>query len=110
MNTAAAEVLYSTAGDVAGLDKDSTLIDVCCGTGTIGLCLADRCKEVVGVEIIEQAVEDANRNAKENGVANAHFRAGTTNHILDERLKLHLLRQVLLIALQVEPNSCSPKY
>jgi tRNA/tmRNA/rRNA uracil-C5-methylase (TrmA/RlmC/RlmD family) len=46
VNTKAAEVLYSTVGEVAELDKNTTLLDVCCGCGTIGLCLADKVKQV----------------------------------------------------------------
>lgn len=61
---------------MADLTKNCTLVDVCCGTGTIGLCLADRCKAVVGVELVEKAVEDAMANAKANGVTNAEFEAG----------------------------------
>ena len=61
---------------MAGLNGDSTLLDVCCGTGTIGLALAKRCKQVYGVDIVKDAVDDANKNAKENGVTNAEFIAG----------------------------------
>ena len=46
MNTEAAEVLYQCVGDLAELSDTSTLVDVCCGTGTIGLCLASRVKKV----------------------------------------------------------------
>jgi tRNA (uracil-5-)-methyltransferase len=46
VNTKAAEVLYSTVGEVAELDENTTLLDVCCGTGTIGLCLAHKVKQV----------------------------------------------------------------
>ena len=76
VNTEAAEVLYKTAGDAARLNEKSTLIDVCCGTGTIGLCLADRCERVIGVELVEKAVEDAKENARANKVNNAEFQAG----------------------------------
>ena len=76
VNTEAAEVLYKTAGDAARLNEKSTLIDVCCGTGTIGLCLADRCEKVIGVELVEKAVEDAKENARANNVNNAEFQAG----------------------------------
>ena len=76
VNTEAAEVLYKTAGDAARLNENSTLIDVCCGTGTIGLCLADRCERVIGVELVERAVEDAKENARANNVNNAEFQAG----------------------------------
>ena len=56
VNTEAAEVLYKTAGDAAGLGEKSTLIDVCCGTGTIGLCLADRCEKVVHLAKITKKI------------------------------------------------------
>ena len=45
MNTLAAETLYQLAGDIASLDEKTTLVDVCCGTGTIGLCLAAKVGE-----------------------------------------------------------------
>ncbi|KAG0712530.1 tRNA (uracil-5-)-methyltransferase A [Chionoecetes opilio] len=70
INTAAAEVLYEKIGSLAELDSESMLLDICCGTGTIGISLADRCKKVYGVELVEKAAEDAKQNAKENGVEN----------------------------------------
>ena len=91
VNTEAAEVLYKTAGDAACLDEKSTLIDVCCGTGTIGLSLADRCKKVIGVELVERAVEDAKENARVNNVDNAEFLAGTKANILLNFTRLEIL-------------------
>lgn len=76
INTQAAEKLYSACGEIANLDKDTVLFDVCCGTGTIGLCLASKVKEVHGIDIVEEAVEDAKINAQNNGIENAHFHAG----------------------------------
>lgn len=70
VNTAAAEVLYEKIGSLAELDSDSVLLDICCGTGTIGISLADRCQKVYGVEIVEKAADDAKHNAKENGLEN----------------------------------------
>ena len=61
---------------LAELDQETVLFDVCCGTGTIGLCLASKVKEVHGVDIIEEAIKDASANAEENGVKNATFHAG----------------------------------
>lgn len=87
MNTPAAELLYATAGDLANLDGGTTLIDVCCGTGTIGLCLASRCKKVVGVELLESAVVDARQNAKRNSVTNAEFFAGRAEFLLPDILR-----------------------
>ena len=52
------------------------MFDVCCGTGTIGLCLANRCQKVIGVDCIPEAVENARNNAIHNGITNAEFYAG----------------------------------
>uniref|UniRef100_UPI00398F5245 tRNA (uracil-5-)-methyltransferase homolog A isoform X3 n=1 Tax=Pristiophorus japonicus TaxID=55135 RepID=UPI00398F5245 len=66
VNTQAAEVLYSAVGDWANLNQDSTVMDVCCGTGTIGLSLAKRVKKVIGIEMCQEAIEDAKVNAELN--------------------------------------------
>ncbi|XP_042218009.1 tRNA (uracil-5-)-methyltransferase homolog A-like isoform X2 [Homarus americanus] len=70
VNTAAAEVLYNKLGSVADLDGTSALLDICCGTGTIGISLADRCLKVYGIEVVEKAADDARHNAEENGLEN----------------------------------------
>ena len=72
-NSKQVEVLYSLVRDYAKLTKEDTLLDAYCGTGTIGLSLSDQCKEVVGVEIVPDAVRDAVKNAKINNIANATF-------------------------------------
>lgn len=76
INTNTAEKLFQEVSKVASLDKDTVLFDVCCGTGTIGLCLSSMVKEVHGIDIVEEAINDANANAKANGVTNAEFHAG----------------------------------
>lgn len=73
VNRDQAERLYQTAADAAALNADDTLLDVYCGTGTIGLSMARRVKTLIGVEIVAPAVEDAKRNAAENGITNARF-------------------------------------
>ena len=87
INTPGAEKLYEACGSIADLDKQTILFDVCCGTGTIGLCLASKVKEVHGVDIIEEAVEDARANALANSVNNANFHAGRAEFVLPELLK-----------------------
>jgi len=87
VNTEAAEVLYQCVGDLAELSDTSTLVDVCCGTGTIGLCLASRVKKVIGVELVADAVRDARKNAEVNGVSNGSFFAGRAENILHDVLK-----------------------
>ncbi|MGH0183059.1 UNVERIFIED_CONTAM: hypothetical protein FKN15_011149 [Acipenser sinensis] len=81
VNTQAAEVLYSAVGDWAQLDPDSTVLDVCCGTGTIGISLAKNVKKVIGIELCQEAVEDAKVNAQINGLRNVEFRCGKAEDI-----------------------------
>ncbi|XP_078083325.1 tRNA (uracil-5-)-methyltransferase homolog A [Mustelus asterias] len=76
VNTQAAEVLYSAVGDWANLNQDSIVIDVCCGTGTIGLSLAKSVKKVIGIEMCQEAIEDAKVNAELNGLTNVEFLCG----------------------------------
>ena len=61
---------------VTACPDGKTVLDLYCGAGTIGLSFAKRAKEIIGVEIIEQAVEDAKYNAKINGIENAWFICG----------------------------------
>lgn len=71
-----AQVLYRLAGRFAALTGKETLLDLYCGTGTIGLSMAKDAKKVIGVEVVPAAVEDARRNAEANGIANAEFFCG----------------------------------
>ena len=68
-----AERLYAKAAEFAIGDDTETVVDLYCGAGTIGLTLADKVKTLIGVEIVEAAVKDAQTNAKLNGVTNAEF-------------------------------------
>ena len=73
VNRQSAELLYQEAERCAGLRGDELLLDLYCGAGTIGLSMADKCRELVGVELVPEAVENAVRNAADNGVTNARF-------------------------------------
>ena len=75
-NTEMAEQLYSVAAEFAQLRGHERVFDLYCGIGTIGLSLAARAREVVGVEIVEPAVADAIENARINDIVNARFYAG----------------------------------
>lgn len=83
-NSKAAEVLYRTVRDYIGNIQDMTLYDLFSGTGTIGQILAPVAKEVIGVEIVEEAVAAANENARHNGLTNCKFLAGDVFQVLDE--------------------------
>src|SRR4051794_17961623 len=75
-NTEMAEVLYANAADLAGLTGRERVFDLFCGIGTISLALAGSAGEVWGIEVIEQAIADAMKNARMNGVDNTRFFAG----------------------------------
>lgn len=72
-NTAMAEVLYGTVREFLGETGGGRLFDLFCGAGTIGLVLADLFEEVIGLEIVPDAVLNAEWNAKANGIRNARF-------------------------------------
>lgn len=82
-NSAGAEVLYSTVRDFAGYEKNSVIFDLYCGTGTITQLLSPVADKVVGIEIVEEAVEAAKVNAKLNGILNCEFIAGDVLNMVD---------------------------
>lgn len=91
VNQAAAQVLYSTVRDlcVPNLEEGGgrtkvtdILLDVCCGTGTIGITASPRVDRIIGIELIEQAVEDARHNAVLNNVLNCEFIPGKAETVL----------------------------
>ena len=83
-NSLGAEVLYSTAREFVGETKDRTIFDLYSGTGTIAQILAPVAKEVIGVEIVEEAVTAAKENAEANGLTNCSFLAGDVLKVIDE--------------------------
>ena len=75
VNTAQAEVLYGIARDFARPEGE-TLLDLYCGTGTIGLSMAQDARRVIGAEVVPEAIGDAHENAARNGITNAEFLCG----------------------------------
>ncbi len=73
VNRRQAEKLYGRAKEYADLHSDEILLDLYCGTGTIGLTMAEDCKALIGVEIVEDAVKDAEENARFNIIKNERF-------------------------------------
>lgn len=73
VNRRQAEKLYNKAKEYANLKSNEILLDLYCGTGTIGLTMAEECKMLVGVEIVQDAINDAEENAKMNGIKNSRF-------------------------------------
>ncbi len=76
VNHDAAELLYRRARELADFSGDELLLDLFCGAGSIGLSMADGVREVIGIEIVEEAVACARRNATANGIENASFYCG----------------------------------
>ena len=76
------EALYETALQFAALTPDAVVVDLYCGIGTLSLCAAKRAKEVVGVEIVPQAIENARKNAERNGLHNTRFLCGAAEEEL----------------------------
>ena len=83
-NTEMAERLYTLAREYAGLTGAENVYDLYCGTGTIGLALADRAASVWGLEISEESVACAIENAELNGIRNARFFAGNVGQTIEE--------------------------
>ncbi len=84
VNPVQAERLYNIGVEAAEISKDDVVFDLYCGIGTISLFMAKYAKKVYGIEIVEEAIEDAKENAKLNKVDNTEFIAGDVELILDD--------------------------
>lgn len=73
VNPPQAENLYQKAVEFANLSPQETALDAYCGVGTLSLLIAQQCKQVIGVESVPQAIDDANENARHNSITNATF-------------------------------------
>ena len=87
VNPVQTEKLYGLALDYAGLTGNEAVWDLYCGIGTISLFLAKKAKQVYGVEIVPQAIDDAKNNAKINDITNAEFYVGKAEEVLPEYYK-----------------------
>ncbi len=91
VNPEGTEILYGKAREYAGLKDNETLLDLYCGAGTIGLTMAKKAKQIIGVEVIPEAIENANENAKINGITNARFicddASGAAKTLYDEGIR-----------------------
>ncbi|KAJ3105279.1 tRNA methyltransferase 2 [Phlyctochytrium planicorne] len=117
VNTKATEQLYSRIRSLCSLetltvpssqkDKDAdaseangdkkagiVLLDLCCGTGTIGLTMASQVKRVIGIDIVPEAIKDAEVNAAANGVANAVYFAGKVEDVIKQILPMYMPKDV----------------
>ncbi|XP_028408416.1 tRNA (uracil-5-)-methyltransferase homolog A-like isoform X2 [Dendronephthya gigantea] len=82
VNTKSAEILYKAIQDWSNVSSDTVILDVCCGTGTIGLSMAKNAKQVIGIELCQEAVEDAKFNAQLNGISNVEYHCGKAEDVI----------------------------
>lgn len=127
VNPLQTEVLYSKAIEMAKLDGNQTVLDAYCGIGTIGLIASKHAKQVVGVEIVKQAIVDAKNNAKLNNINNASFVCDDASKFIVDLAKVNEKMDVVFLdpprkgldipliesLLKLEPNkivyvSCNP--
>lgn len=97
INPIQTEKLYSKAIELAELSGAENVLDIYCGIGTISLSCAKNAKNVVGVEIVEQAIADAKKNAVCNNITNAEFYAGSAENIVPKLIDEGLRPDVVLI-------------
>ena len=86
-NPVQTEVLYNKAIEAAKLKKSDVVLDLYCGIGTIGIYASSFVDKVYGIEIVEQAIEDAKENARINNIENIKFRCGAVEAILEDLIK-----------------------
>ncbi|CAO3671809.1 unnamed protein product [Rhizopus stolonifer] len=86
VNTPATEILYSKCAEWCNIDnsKKTTLLDLCCGTGTIGLTMAKSVDKVIGIEMVPEAIEDAKINAALNNIKNVTYYASKVEHAINK--------------------------
>ena len=106
VNRDQAEKLYNKAAEYAHLSGNETVLDLYCGAGTIGLSMAKNAKEIIGVEIVPEAIDDAKINAEINGITNTRFICGDAAKAA-EILKNEGIRPDVII-LDPPRKGCSP--
>ncbi len=97
VNPIQTEVLYAKALEYAGLTGDETVFDLYCGIGTISLFLSSKARKVYGVEVVEQAIADAKKNAEQNVVDNVEFICGESERIVPELYKQGIKADVVVV-------------
>ncbi|QSX04885.1 23S rRNA (uracil(1939)-C(5))-methyltransferase RlmD [Sedimentibacter sp. zth1] len=91
------EKLYETAIDYAEISKDDVCFDLYCGIGTISLMAARKAKKVIGVEIVEQSIQDAKKNAINNNISNTEFFTGKVEEVLPKLYKKNIRPNIIIV-------------
>lgn len=97
VNPIQTEVMYNKVKEFAALTGEEIVVDAYCGIGTIGLTLAKEAKQVYGIEVIEEAVKNAESNAKLNGIENATFTSGLVEEVLPRMLEQEIKPDVVIV-------------
>ncbi|WP_411842341.1 23S rRNA (uracil(1939)-C(5))-methyltransferase RlmD [Salinicoccus sp. HZC-1] len=102
------EKLYKEALEAADLKGNETIIDTYCGIGTIGLCASDQAEKIIGIEVVDSAVEDAKENAELNGVENAEYHLGKSEEVMKKLVRQGVKPDVVF----VDPprKGCHPEF
>ncbi len=111
VNAQATEKLYSLGKEMLDLQGEETLLDLYCGIGSIGLSMADKVAKVIGIEIVESAVECAKENAKNNHITNASFfcaDAGKVETFLEKAEEAHGKIRPNVVVFDPPRKGCSP--
>lgn len=107
MNTSVFTEMLSTIAEFAQIDENTVLLDVCCGTGAIGICLSKTAQKVIGIELLETAVENAKINLKLNGLneAKCEFHAGRAEELLPNIVREYSTKGHKIVAIVDPPRS-----
>jgi 23S rRNA (uracil1939-C5)-methyltransferase len=97
VNRSAAQLLYERVGELCNLSGSEVVVDLYCGAGTIGLSLAHKAGQVIGVEIVPEAIENARQNATINGITNARFITGDAAKAAQDLAAVGLRPDVVLV-------------
>ncbi|KAL3858200.1 hypothetical protein ACJMK2_012802 [Sinanodonta woodiana] len=103
VNSYGAEVLYKVVAEWCGCSPNTTVLDICCGTGAIGLAVAKNVERVIGVEMCSDAVEDAKCNAVLNGLSNLTYHCAKAEDVLPQMMKT--IRSSEIIAVVDPPRA-----
>ncbi len=97
LNVAAAERVLKVVSDLAQLTADCSLTDICCGAGMLGLALSSRCGQVLGLDFLEEAINDARINALNNRVTNCEFFVGSAEDFLPNLWQRVIFKEVVCL-------------
>ena len=97
VNPVQTEKLYSEALRLADISGTDTVLDIYCGIGTITLAAAIKAKRAIGVEIVDQAISDARKNANRNGIENAEFHSGSAEELVPKLIERKIRPDVVIL-------------